>query len=110
MQHNRRTVWEVGRICTLNLMVRERKHMVLKVSCQLSALFNVFVLGCPGRLVQSGNEFPVVVTVTLSVLQLGVVWEVGKVEEAVIILPVLALTEDEWVPVSRLKEIKDRRL
>lgn len=84
--------------------------MGLKGSCHLSALFNGVVLGCPGRLVQSGNEFPLVVTVTLPVLQLGVVWDMGKVEETVIILPVLALTEDEWVPASRLKEIKDRRL
>jgi len=45
--------------------------MVLTVSCQLSALFNGFVLECPGRLVQSDNEFPVVVTVILPVLQLG---------------------------------------
>ena len=76
----------------------------------MQALFNGFVLGCPGRLVQSGNAFPLVVTVTLPVLQLGVVWDMGKVEETVIILPVLALTEDEWVPASRLKEIKGRRL
>ena len=89
-------------------MVHKSKHMVLKGSCHLSALFNGFVWGCLGRLVQSGNEFPVVVTATLPVLQLG--GGVRKVKETVIIFPVLALAEDEWVPASRLKEMKCGRL
>jgi hypothetical protein len=55
---------------------------------------------------QPGNEFPVVVTLALPVLQLGV----GETEETVIIFPSAALAEDEWVPGSRLKEIKDRGL
>jgi hypothetical protein len=77
MQHTDVLCGQEGEFCTLNLMMHKSKHMVLKSSCHLSALFNGFVLGCPGRLVQSGNGFPLVVTVTLPVLQLGVVWDVG---------------------------------
>ena len=78
MQHTVVLCGQSGEFCTLNLMVHKSQHMVLTVSCQLSALFNGFVLGCPGRLVQSGNEFPVVVTFTLPVLQLGGGMEGGE--------------------------------